>query len=74
MAPVSFKFCTESSINHWSSIQEVIQGEDYNTKADIWSVGCMCIEMIDGTPPYFDEPPLRVRNISYELIWLLTLY
>ena len=38
---------------------EVIQGAQYDTKADIWSTGVMAIEMIDGLPPYMDQAPLR---------------
>jgi len=40
---------------------EVIQDDCvYNESADIWSTGVMCIEMIDGLPPYMDGvPPLR---------------
>lgn len=44
---------------------EVIQDDcEYNESADIWSTGVMCIEMIDGLPPYMDgTPPLRVRSL-----------
>ena len=45
---------------------EVIQGEEYDTKADVWSTGVMCIEMIDGLPPYMDFPPLKVRSVPRE--------
>eukprot|EP01096_Ripella_sp_DP13-Kostka_P007027 TRINITY_DN2558_c0_g2_i5.p1 TRINITY_DN2558_c0_g2~~TRINITY_DN2558_c0_g2_i5.p1 ORF type:complete len:754 (-),score=308.11 TRINITY_DN2558_c0_g2_i5:3-2264(-) len=38
---------------------EVIQGDQYDVKADIWSTGVMCVEMIDGLPPYMDMPPLK---------------
>merc|ERR1712000_593793 len=41
---------------------EVIQDDcQYDESADIWSTGVMCIEMIDGLPPYMDGgiPPLR---------------
>ena len=65
MAPVRLFFLlfpqlTEKITKYKSNKQEVIQGAQYDTKADIWSTGVMCIEMIDGLPPYMDQPPLRV--------------
>lgn len=27
--------------------------------ADIWSVGCLVIELLTGTPPYFDCQPIQ---------------
>ncbi|KAF9406712.1 p21 protein (Cdc42 Rac)-activated kinase [Podila epigama] len=38
---------------------EVIRGFNYGTSVDIWSLGIVMREMLDGEPPFMDEPPLR---------------
>ncbi|KAF9939943.1 p21 protein (Cdc42 Rac)-activated kinase [Mortierella alpina] len=38
---------------------EVIRGWNYGTRVDVWSLGVVMREMLEGEPPYLHEPPLR---------------
>jgi len=41
---------------YWMAM-ELIRGQPYDTKVDIWSLGIMLMEMAEGAPPYIDRPP-----------------
>ncbi|GAB4815162.1 hypothetical protein N2152v2_002208 [Parachlorella kessleri] len=37
---------------------EVVELKSVTTAADIWSVGCLAIELLTGNPPYYDLQPM----------------
>uniref|UniRef100_A0A1A8PAP7 non-specific serine/threonine protein kinase n=1 Tax=Nothobranchius rachovii TaxID=451742 RepID=A0A1A8PAP7_9TELE len=41
---------------------EVISKSPYGTEVDVWSMGIMVVEMVDGEPPYFSEMPVAAMK------------
>jgi serine/threonine protein kinase len=42
---------------------EVAKCENYGNKIDIWALGILIIEMLEGEPPYLDQDPVEALKL-----------
>lgn len=46
---------------YWLS-PEIISRQSYGPEVDIWSMGIMIMEMVDGEPPFYNELPIQAMK------------
>ena len=55
----------DAGTSHWMA-PELVKGERYGVKTDVWSLGIFLMEMANGKPPFFNE--MIQSEINYRVI------
>ncbi|OLY84374.1 Serine/threonine-protein kinase svkA [Smittium mucronatum] len=48
---------------YWMAPEVISEDREYNNKADIWSLGITCFEIVTGNPPLVDHDPKNALSL-----------